>query len=198
MPGISVNLGHNLYVPYPIDMPLEYEEIKSFLIKVIKGEIKPQKSQLGDVINQNLIKKVTKNIGELINGDTFSDVLSEGTDSVLLTFNSAIDTHEQDAFVTEFIDMKTRFKRMRNRSVRFFAIDINTNFGLVQSTGIGFLLYPAFEKKPKIFDGDLDFLSMAEFIQKNSETKFSLKEPFFNRKEKEGMEFSGGITQEGI
>ena len=95
--------------------------------------------------------------------------------------------------------MKTRFKRMRNRSVRFYAIDINTNFGLVPSTGIGFLIYPAFNKQPKVFDGILDFLSMAEFIHKNSETKFSLKEPFFDRpNDKGGIDMSGGITQEGI
>jgi hypothetical protein len=46
--------------------------------------------------------------------------------------------------------MKTRFKRMRNRSVRFFALDLNTE----NMIGGGFdvmkfpkmLLYPAFNK----------------------------------------------------
>jgi hypothetical protein len=68
---------------------------------------------------------------------------------------------EQEQFVSEFIDCKTRFKRMRNRSVRFYAIDININFGLIPSVGIGFMVYPAFNKQPVRFDGDLDFFSMA-------------------------------------
>ena len=130
-PSLIVKINHNQHVNYPSNMPLQYEELKTFLISVLKGEIAPTQTSLGEVINKDLIKKVEKQIGELITQDNFSELMMEGTDSILLVINSAVDDMYQEQFVNQFIDCKTRFKRMRNRSVRFYALDLNTNLGVV-------------------------------------------------------------------
>ena len=117
----------------------------------------------------------------MLNDDSF--------DSVLIVASSGSLSEYQQVFADEFIDCKTRFKRMKNRSVKFFAIDINANAG-VQGIGIdteysfpNMFLYPAHGKGISMYryDGDADFLSMAEFIHKNSDTKFDLKIQYFLR-----------------
>ena len=118
-----------------------------------------------------LINKIEKHIGELIKVDNFNDeIRSEGYDSVLLVFSSSDDAKHQDIFVTEFIDCKSRFKKMRNRSVRFFAIDLNTDFGInlgVTTEAIpALLVYPAYHKTTAIYQysGKVDGIAMAKFI----------------------------------
>ena len=37
VPSIAININHNQHAAFPADLPLEYEEIKGFIIQVLKG-----------------------------------------------------------------------------------------------------------------------------------------------------------------
>ena len=140
------------------------------------------------MVNTELIKKVEKYIGELVNEQSFSlDVMAEGTDAALLVVTSSAgpEFELQEDFVKAFIDCKNRFKKMRNRSVRFYVTDVNTNVGLElrvkQDTVPLMVVYPAFHKKASVYQytGEVDGIEMAKFIHLKADIKFELKEQYF-------------------
>jgi hypothetical protein len=116
-----------------------------------------------------------------------NDVKAEGTDAVLLLISSSAgpEFELQEKFVKDFIDCKSRFKKMRNRSVRFYVTDINTQVGLdlgiKQDNVPAMVVYPAFHKKTlaALYSGEVDGVEMAKFIHKKADIKFELKEQFF-------------------
>ena len=124
-----------------------------YVAKIMSNELKGKKGAVDQVKNPELIKKIEKNIGDLVHLDNFdAEVMIEGTDAVVLLFSSSADHPAQDMYVDAFIDCKSRFKRMRNRSVRFYAVDLNTDYGIRQipeDTHSNFpelLLIPAYHK----------------------------------------------------
>ena len=142
--------------------------------------------QVEEIEAPELRNKIEKHIGELVKTENFYDeVKSEGYDSVLLVFSSSENMRHQDIFVTEFIDCKSRFKKMRNRSVRFFAIDLNTDFGVnlgmtTEALPV-MLVYPAYHKTTAVYQysGKVDGIAMAKFIHSKVDLKFELKDQFF-------------------
>lgn len=97
MPALSISDQNRNILLYPKDEPLYSEEIIAFATRVVKGEIKAQKSQVAEIKNMELIKKVEKQIGELVTAEVFeSEVKQEGFDSALLLFTSSADDDLQE------------------------------------------------------------------------------------------------------
>jgi len=66
VPSLTVNLASR-FSPYPTEWPLTEDDIVGFLNKIIKGEIKGTKNvSIGQVVNQALRDRITKQIGELV------------------------------------------------------------------------------------------------------------------------------------
>lgn len=152
----------------------------------MSGKIKGTESSIQEVKDTALIAKLEKNIGELITTKDYGDeVHAEGTDAAVLIFVSSMKDGEQNHYTDEFIDCKQRFKRMRNRSVRFFSIDMNTQYSLdlgITHTKMPYMLvYPAFHKTTQVYKytGGPNAIEMAKFIHKHAEIKFELKDKFF-------------------
>lgn len=186
VPAISISDSNRQILVYPKDEPLYSEEIIAFATRVVKGEIKPERSQVHDILNTELIKKVEKHIGELVTPETFaSELKQEGFDAALLIFSSSIEDKLQEEFVKEFIECKKRFKKMRHRGIRFFAVDINQqpniNFGTSTQAVPLILFYPAFQKSITVhrYVGDVDSISMSKFLHKKADIKFEMKETYF-------------------
>ena len=103
--------------------------------------------------------ELTKKIGELVtlesvHGEGSDDgppsYLQEGTDAVIFLFSSSSTESYQSQVKDEFILCKTQFKRLRNRSVRFLAADMNTDSKLPFLQQLKFpsiILFPAFHKE---------------------------------------------------
>ena len=87
--------------------------------------------------------------------------------------------------------MKQRFKRMRCRSVRFYVLDVNTDYG-IQAPGLEsmtsfpqFIFYPAFHKDTLShrYHSKVDAIEMAKFIKKHADIKVDLKKTYFTPKD---------------
>mmetsp|Transcript_16561 Transcript_16561/g.28177 ORF Transcript_16561/g.28177 Transcript_16561/m.28177 type:complete len:176 (+) Transcript_16561:1367-1894(+) len=160
---------------------------------------------MGEPVNLELKGKIEKQIGELVTTDTFNDeVLSEGTDAVLFAFSTASANQKQDVFADEFIQLKQKFKRQRTRSVRFYAIDVNTDYKV---KGLGpdaqmkvplVLVFPAFHKKSNnyVYSSKPDYYKMAKFVQKHADIKLELKPVYFSPKSESVDEGLGGIKMD--
>ena len=87
--------------------------------------------------------------------------------------------------------MKQRFKRMRCRSVRFYVLDVNTDYS-IQAPGLEsmtsfpqFIFYPAFHKETLShrYHSKVDAIEMAKFIKKHADIKVELKKTYFTPKD---------------
>lgn len=101
LPAISVTDQSKQGVAYPTDQPMEVEEIVAFVTRIVKGEIRAEQSTIGEIINEELVKKVEKHIGDLVHADDFESIIrQEGIDSALLLFSSSSTEPFQEEFVT--------------------------------------------------------------------------------------------------
>jgi len=83
---------NNEYIPYPEKDPLQFEDIMVYVAKIMSNELKGKKGAVDQVKNPELIKKIEKNIGDLVHLDNFdAEVMIEGTDAVVLLFSSSAD-----------------------------------------------------------------------------------------------------------
>ena len=90
IPALSISNHNREVLTYPIDKPLYSDEIIAFATKVFKGEIEPERAQISEVVNTEVIKKIEKHIGELITPANFiEEVKAEGTDAAVLLFTSS-------------------------------------------------------------------------------------------------------------
>lgn len=191
VPAITFYQPRGGKVPYPEDDPIEEEDLIGFATQVLIGEIEAVETTLGEVTNEKLVKKVEKYIGELVTADSYEhEIRTEGYDTVLLAFSSASASEHQENVVSAFIDCKTRFKRMRNRSVRFYSIDMNreymTNLGTSAASIPFIVMYPSFHKdQAHRYTQNIDAISLANFIQKTADISFVLKELYFRKEDQD-------------
>ena len=74
---------------------------------------------------------------------------------------------------------------MRLRSIRFFVIDLNTDFhvalGVSSTTLPMMLVYPAFHKASAVYqyEGDLNAIKISRFLYNNVDIKFKWKKKIF-------------------
>lgn len=74
---------------------------------------------------------------------------------------------------------------MRNRSIRFYAVDLNQdfgiNFGVDAHSFPALIFYPAYHKATNAvkYSNDINGIKMAKFIHQNADIKFELKKKFF-------------------
>jgi hypothetical protein len=122
----------------------------------------------------------------LVTLETFpTEVKSEGYDSALLLFSSSTKDRTQEAFVRQFIDCKTRFKKMRHRGIRFHAVDVNQahaiNYGVSSAVLPMLLIYPGYHKSTAVhrYSGNIDSINMAKFLHKKADVKFEWNEKYF-------------------
>lgn len=123
--------------------------------------------------------------------DEIPPYLQEGTDAVVFLFSSSSKEDYQEKYKVEFIDCKTRFKRLRNRSVRFYSVDLNTDSKLPYLSAAKFpamMLFPAYnkEKSQFVFESALDSIVMAKWIHKHADIKFDLREETYFKKSQAG------------
>ena len=92
--------------------------------------------------------------------------------------------------------MKAKFKRMRNRSLKFFALDVTQDYQAMDKYQESpyrrlpnFVLFPAYHKtthqhKFEPDQGNDNALAMGEFILKHADVKFSLNNMYFRQEKK--------------
>ena len=90
LPAISVTDQSKNGVAYPTDQPMEVEELVAFVTRIVKGEIRAEQATIGEIVNEELVKKIEKHIGDLVRVDDFESIIrQEGIDAALLLFSSS-------------------------------------------------------------------------------------------------------------
>ena len=83
--------------------------------------------------------------------------------------------------------MKNRFKKYRLRTIRFFMVDINTDYniplGVDQKTVPMLIVYPAFHKDTLAYqyEGAINGIKMSRFLYDHVDQKFKWKTKFFTK-----------------
>ena len=74
---------------YPADEPITIDFVIQHCHDFLKGDVKKSKGSMGDIVNTEIIKRIEKQIGTLVNVDNFNlEIYEEGYDTVLLVFGS--------------------------------------------------------------------------------------------------------------
>lgn len=128
--------------------------------------------------------------------------LQEGTDAVVFLFSSSSTEQYQEHYKNEYIHCKTQYKRLRNRSVRFYAVDMNTDSKLpfLQTLKFpGLILFPAYHKQSSqfVFEQKVESRLIAKWIHKHADIKFDLKEDVYFKEKTQGQESAMKMGKDG-
>ena len=138
LPAVAFSRSGNFF-PYPLDEPLFVDELVTFGTKILKG-IRPTSAPyvnkrdtyaIDEILNPKFRGKIEKHFGFLLDNKSFHEkVLAEGSDAVIMIFSSAMDVDYQEFYAGSFADCRKRFIKMGITSVVFYALDVNTNYGI--------------------------------------------------------------------